>query len=172
MRNTILVVLLAVAACSSCRMIGNLAGDGKAGTVENLWPDVPPIAGATKADLALPLGARLAIRAMMQGKVSFIAFTTDQTPIQIQDFYSKDRMKAAGWIASEKGCVSDTEETDSDKNKNSGKESQGAVCLFNHQNGSKKEGLAIVMAQDKKSKQTDIFYARIDLTETVASPSP
>ena len=47
-----------------------------------------------------------------------------------------------------------------------------AVCLFNHQDGKKKEGLAIVLVQDEKSKQTDIFCARIDLTESEASPSP
>ena len=161
MRNTILVLLLAVTACSSCRMIDTLTGSGKAGTVNSLWPDVPPIAGATKADLALPLGARLAIRAAMQGKVSFIAFSTEKTPQEVQDFYTKERMKSAGWTA-ERGCISDTED----------KESQGAVCLFDHQSGSKKEGLAIVLAQDEKSKQTDIFYARIDLTESEATPSP
>ncbi len=160
MRKTILVVLLAVATCSSCSMMETLAGSGKAGTVNSLWSDVPPIAGATKADLALPLGARLAIRAAMQGKVSFIAFNSDQTPQQLQDFYTKERMKAAGWT-SEQGCISDTED----------KASQGAVCLFDRQSGSKKEGLAIVLAQDEKSKQTDIFYARIDLTEPEATPS-
>ena len=162
MRNTILVLLLAVTACSSCRMIDTLTGSGKAGTVNSLWPDVPPIAGATKADLALPLGARLAIRTAMQGKVSFIAFSTEQTPQEIQDFYTRERMKSAGWTAAEKGCISDTED----------KESQGAVCLFDRQSGSKKEGLAIVLAQDEKSKQTDIFYARIDLTESETTPSP
>jgi hypothetical protein len=71
-------------------------------------------------------------------------------------------MKSAGWQASEKGCVSDTED----------QKSQGALCFFNRQDGKKKEGLAIVMAQDEKSKQTDIFYVRIDLTESEASPSP
>ena len=161
MRNTILVLLLAVTACSSCRIIDTLTGNGKAGTVNSLWPDVPPIAGATKADLALPLGARLAIRAAMQGKVSFIAFSTEQTAQAVENFYTKERMKAAGWTGAQ-GCISDTED----------KESQGAVCLFDRQSGSKKEGLAIVLAQDEKSKQTDIFYARIDLTESEATPSP
>ena len=81
---------------------------------------------------------------------------------EVQDFYTKERMKSAGWVASEQGCVSDTED----------QQSQGAVCLFNRQDGTKKEGLAIVLAQDEKSKQTDIFYARVDLTDSDASPSP
>ncbi|MBA3768876.1 MAG: hypothetical protein H0W99_18225 [Acidobacteria bacterium] len=143
-------------------MIETLTGDGKAGTVDSLWPDVPPIEGATKADLAIPLGARLMIRAAMQGKINFIAFTTDKSVQEIQDFYTRERMKSAGWTASEKGCVSDTEE----------KKSQGAACFFNRRDESKKEGLAIVLAQDEKSKQTDIFYVRVDLTESSATPSP
>jgi len=160
--NTILIALLIVIGCVSCRMVDTLTGNNKAGTVESLWPDVPPLAGATKTDLALPLGARLMIRAAMQGKVSFIAFTTAQSAQEVQDFYSKERMKSAGWIANDRGCIGDTED----------QKSQGALCLFNRQDGKKKEGLAIVLAQDSKSKQTDIFYARIDLTESEASPSP
>ena len=160
--NTILIALLIVIGCGSCRMVDTLTGNSKAGTVESLWPDVPPLAGATKTDLALPLGARLMIRAAMQGKVSFIAFTTAQSAQEVQDFYSKERMKSAGWIANDRGCIGDTEN----------QKSQGALCLFNRQDGKKKEGLAIVLAQDSKSKQTDIFYARIDLTESEASPSP
>lgn len=160
--NTILVCLLITMISGSCRMVETLTGNGKAGTVSSLWSDVPPISGATKTDLALPLGARLMIRTAMQGKVSFIAFTTDKSAQEVQDFYTKERMKSAGWVASEQGCVGDTED----------QKSQGAVCIFNRQDGKKKEGLAIVLAQDEKSKQTDIFYARIDLTESEASPSP
>jgi hypothetical protein len=160
--NTILVCLLIATMCGSCRMIDTLSGNSKAGTVDVLWPDVPPIAGATKTDLSLPLGARMAIRAAMQGKVSFIAFTTGKSAQEVQDFYTKERMKSAGWVANDRGCISDTED----------QKSQGAVCFFNRQDGKKKEGLAIVLAQDEKSKQTDIFYVRIDLTEPEASPSP
>jgi hypothetical protein len=158
--NTILVCLLIVMVGGSCRMVETLTGNSKAGTVSALWSDVPPVAGATRTDLALPLGARLMIRAAMQGKVSFIAFNTEKSAQEVQDFYTKERMKSAGWVASEQGCVGDTED----------QQSQGAVCLFNRQDGTKKEGLAIVLAQDEKSKQTDIFYARIDLTDSNASP--
>ena len=159
--KTILVGLLLVMV-GSCRMVESLTGNGKAGTVNALWSDVPPVSGATKTDLALPLGARMMIRAAMEGKVSFIAFTTEKSAQEVQDFYTKERMKSAGWVASDRGCISDTED----------QKSQGAVCLFNRQDGKKKEGLAIILAQDEKSKQTDIFYARIDLTEPEASPSP
>ena len=157
----ILALILVLAVAISCRFVETLTGDPKAGTVSSLWPDVPPLAGATKADLEIPLGARLAIRAMMQGKINFIAFTTDQSAQDVQAFYSNERMKAAGWTPSDKGCVGDTED----------KDSQGAVCLFKRKDGNKEVGLAIVLAQDEKTKKTEIFYVRIDLPEPSPSPS-
>jgi len=155
-----LALVLVLAVGISCRLAESLTGDPKAGTVNSLWPDVPPLAGATKADLQIPLGARLAIRALMQGKINFIAFTTDQSPQDVQNFYSNDRMKAAGWTPSEKGCVGDTEDKDTD----------GAICLYKRKDGKQEEGLAIVLAQDEKTKKTEIFYARIELPEPTPSP--
>ena len=159
--NPILALVIVLAVGISCRLAERLTGDPRAGTVSSLWPDVPPLAGATKADLEIPLGARLAIRAMMQGKINFIAFTTDQSAQDVKAFYSNDRMKAAGWTPSDKGCIGDTEDN----------ESHGAVCLFKRTDGTKEEGLAIVLAQDEKTKKTEIFYARIDLTHLTPSPS-
>ena len=129
--TTILALLLLFGAVVSCRMVESLTGGEKAGTVNALWPDVPPFAGATKSDLAIPLGVRLMLRAAMQGKINFIAFTTPSSAQEVKDFYTVDLMKSAG---------------------------------------QKKEGLAIIVAEDKKKKETNIFYARIDLTEP--SPSP
>lgn len=156
----ILALVIVLAVGLSCRLAERFTGDPKAGTVSSLWPDVPPLPGATKADLEIPLGARLAIRAMMQGKINFIAFTTEQTAQEVQTFYSSERMKAAGWTPSEKGCIGDTED----------KDNHGAVCLFKRKDGKMEEGLAIVLAQDEKAKNTEIFYARIDLTQPTPSP--
>ena len=156
----ILAVFLLLGAVLSCRMVESLTGREKAGTVSNLWPDVPPFASATKADLAIPLGMRLILRAAMQGKINFIAFTTPKSAQEVKDFYNAALMKSAGWTPNEKGCIGDTED---EKN-------QGAVCLFERHDSMKKEGLAIIVAEDEKTKQTEIFYARIDMTEP--SPSP
>src|SRR5882672_9049732 len=152
--TSILALILLFSVALSCKFAENLAGGGKAGTVSSLWPDVPPFEGAAKADLEIPLGARLMIRTMMQGKINFIAFTTDKSSQDVQNFYSNERMKAVGWTPSEKGCIGDTEEEDS----------HGAVCLFTRKDGNKQEGLAIVLARDDKTKKTEIFYARIDMT--------
>ena len=159
--TSILALALIFAVAVSCRLAESLTGDPKAGTVSSLWPDVPPFEGATKADLALPLGARLAIRAVMQGKINFISFTTDKNAEDVKTFYSKERMKAAGWMPGEKGCIGDSED----------EKSHGVVCLFSRKDPNKQEGLAIVLAEDEKTKQTNIFYARIDLTEPTPASS-
>ncbi|HKE60672.1 MAG TPA: hypothetical protein VKB46_28390 [Pyrinomonadaceae bacterium] len=151
-----LALILIFAVAISCRLTETLTGDKNAGTVSSLWSDVPPLPGAVKSDMEIPLGARLAIRAMMQGKVNFIAFKTKQTAQEVKDFYSNDRMKTAGWTPNDKGCVGDTED----------QTSHGAVCLFERKDAGKDEGLAIVLGQDEKTKETDVFYARIDMTKT------
>jgi hypothetical protein len=159
--SILLGLILIVGAVVSCRMVESLTGNKNAGTVSSLWPDVPPFAGAKKADLQIPLGARLALRAMMQGKINFIAFTSDQGAEDVKNFYTNERMKASGWTPSEKGCVGDTE----------GEKNTGAVCFYQRKDGGKPEGLAIIIAQDEKKKETDIFYARIDLSQPTPSPT-
>ena len=153
---SLLALFLMFGAVVSCKLSERLMGDKNAGTVSNLWPDVPPFAGASKTDMEIPLGARLLIRTMFQGKINFISFRTDKPAQEVKDFYSKDRMKAAGWTADEKGCTGDTEDT----------KNHGAICLYEKKDAGKDEGLAIIVAQDEKLPDTNIFYARIDLTDT------
>lgn len=151
---SLLALVLMLGVVVSCKLSERLGGD-KNPSVSALWPDVPPFAGATKTDLQLPWAARLLITATSRGKLNFIAFRTDKTMREVKDFYSKDRMKAAGWIADEKGCQGDTDD----------KKNHSSVCLFSRRDGGKEEGLAIVVAQDEKLPETNIFYARIDMTK-------
>ena len=151
---SLLALALILGVAISCKLSERLAGDKNAGTVSELWSDVPPFQGATKADIEIPLGMRLLIRGMTQGKVNFISFRTNKTAQEVTDFYSNDRMKAAGWLANDKGCTGDTEDTTN----------HGAVCLFSKKNNGKDEALAIIVAQDEKLPDTNIFYARVDTT--------
>jgi hypothetical protein len=153
---SLLALALILGVAISCKLSERFAGDKNAGTVSQLWTDVPPFQGATKADLEIPLGMRLLIRGMTQGKVNFISFRTDKPAQEVKDFYSNQRMKTAGWAANDKGCTGDTDDT----------KNHGAVCLFTRKDGGKEEGLAILIAQDEKLPETNIFYARIDTTNT------
>jgi len=152
----LLALTLILGVAISCKLSERLAGDKNAGTVSELWADVPPLPGATKVEAEIPLGVRLLIRGVVQGKVNFISFRTDKSAQEVKDFYSNDRMKAAGWTPNDKGCTGDTEDA----------KDHGAFCLFSRDNGGKQEGLAIVLAQDEKLPETNIFYARIDTTNT------
>ena len=149
---SLLALILIFGVAISCKLSERLAGGKNAGTVSELWPDVPPFQGATKAEIEIPLGMRLLIRGMTQGKVNFISFRTDKPAQEVKDFYSVERMKAAGWIANDKGCTGDTEDTTN----------HGAMCLFSKKNNGKDEALAIIVAQDEKQPDTNIFYARLD----------
>ena len=151
---SLLALVLMLGVGLSCKLSERLMGDKNAGTVSALWSDVPPFAGATKTDMEIPLGARLLIRTMFQGKINFISFRTDKPAQEVKDFYSEERMKGSGWNADKRGCTGDTEDT----------KNHGAVCLFEKKDGGKDEGLAIIVAQDEKLPDTNIFYARIDLT--------
>ena len=153
---SLLALILIFGVAISCKLSEKLAGDKNAGTVSELWPDVPPFQGATKAEIEIPLGMRLLIRGMTQGKVNFISFRTDKPAQEVKDFYSVERMKAAGWAANDKGCTGDTEDTTN----------HGAMCLFSKKNNGKDEALAIIVAQDEKLPDTNIFYARVDATNT------
>jgi hypothetical protein len=153
---SLLALILIFGVAISCKLSEKLAGDKNAGTVSELWTDVPPFQGATKAEIEIPLGMRLLIRGMTQGKVNFISFRTDKTAQEVKDFYSVDRMKAVGWIANDKGCTGDTEDT----------KNHGALCLFSKKDNGKEEALAIIVAQDEKLPDTNIFYARVDTTNS------
>lgn len=152
---SLLALVLVFGVAISCKLSERLGGGKSAGTVSELWPDVPPFQGATKAELEIPLGVRLLLRGMSQGKVNFISFRTDKPAQEVKDFYSIERMKAAGWSANDKGCSGDTDDS----------KNHGAVCLFSRKDAGKEEGLAIIVAQDEKLSETNIFYARIDTTQ-------
>ena len=152
---SLLALVLVLGVAISCKLAERLGGDKNSGTVSELWPDVPPFQGATKAEVEIPLGVRLLIRGMSQGRVNFISFRTDKPAQEVKDFYSNDRMKAAGWAATDKGCTGDMED----------KKNHGAMCMFSRRDGGKEEALAIIIAQDEKLPDTNIIYARIDTTQ-------
>ncbi len=167
MKRKTIAVLLSVAMflTMACGALNVLTG-GSAGTVNDLWPDVPPFAGASKAKIDLPLAAKIAVQAAFQGNLQFIAYTTNNSAQDVQNFYTADRMKSSGWNSNDNmGCTGGT--TDS----SSSTQGAGAFCFFGKTVNGKDTGLAIIVAQDDKTKQTQIFYVRIDITST-PTPKP
>lgn len=160
-RKLVVLGLMAAALIftSACGIVSALlGGGGGSGTVSELWSDVPRMDGLTKADLDLPIAARLLIQATTQGRINFISFTTDKTPQQIKEYYTNDRMREAGWNNTDvTGCMSDT-----------GVEDVAALCLFGKGETDMQELLAIVAAINEDSGKTELFYARIDTSKESA----
>jgi hypothetical protein len=166
-RTTLFALCLLIAAAlpllSACGMAESLMGNRSGGTISTLWPDVPAIGGASKADISMPLAFRLMLQGVFKGGIDYIAYTTSKTPDDVRGFYTVERMQANGWKAADMSgstqdqlsCVGDT--TDGS--------SAGALCLFAKQDGQQKPLLAIIVAQDEQTKQTDVFYARIDVSK-------
>lgn len=167
MRNTKLIALwallvIATMACGLTSGVSNLVGGGKnSGTVTQLWSDIPPMDGLEKANLDLPLPARLAIQGLVksgskgEGNLDFISFTTTKSASDIASFYTMDKMTAAGWtLQDQSGCQDISSDTSS----------TAGICFFGKENQSDHTGsyLVIFITQDSKTKQTQVFFLRID----------
>jgi hypothetical protein len=168
-----LMIVVTMLSLMGCGLLGSLLNNtSSSGTVSSLWSDVPSLKGAAKTDLEMPLAFRLMIQATFRGAIDYIAYTTSQTPDEVRNFYNVERMKSNGWQTadlsgnpgSQQSCVGDQ----------SGGNSTGELCLFTKQDGNKDVLLAIVVAEDAKTKQADVFYARIDASkfETPAASQP
>jgi hypothetical protein len=162
MKKIVVPVALAVMLLftAGCGFVGNLIGGGGS-TATTLWADVPPMDGAAPdARLQLPPVARLAVQAVVQGNLEFIAYTTSKSPQEVADFYTVERMQAAGWNAGTGGCQV--------TNDNSGS-GGGGLCTFNKTDGNREIVLAIVIARDQNAAQTQIYYVR---AQGISTPEP
>lgn len=158
MKHRLMIVGLMVAALvftTACGMVNTLLGGRSSGTVNELWSDVPRMDGMTKADMDMPLAARLMVQTISQGKMNFIAYTIPGGPQAVMDFYTTERMTNAGWNSSETtGCYGDTSTAEA-----------GTMCIFGKESDGKKEILAVVAATEDTTRGTAIFFVRIDATE-------
>jgi hypothetical protein len=165
MRNrTLVLVILSVLVALACNPLSGLSG-GDAGTVDNLWPDVPPYPGASKTDVELPLFARVmveaATRAIMAGAgedagdLEFIGFTTGDSPEDVMAFYTIDRMAGEGWTAGEESEIGCTTGSTSG-------EDMGGFCGFGKESGGRISGLFIMIVPGSEGSGNDVFYVRID----------
>jgi len=164
-KGLLLMLAVTMFATMGCGMVQGLLGMGGGSTTRELWSDVPKMDGMTQAsDLNLPLAANLAIQAMFQGSIDYVAFRTTNTPANIQAFYSNDRMSQAGWSGEGMGCVGDG---------SNGVAGQGAVCFFEKKSDTTHDGLALVVAPDEAiTGQSQVFFARINLKKLDQTPQP
>lgn len=165
------VLVLTSLACSLSSVVSGVTGAGSAGTVSDLWPDVPKMSGMDVSKDAIPLEVKVMVQTFLagasgnQGSVNFVAYTTDHSLADVIAYYSDDRMKSAGWDSTDlSGCIADTTSATPSV--------QGGICLFGKTNPDNSGTLlAIVPSTNTTTNKTDIFFARIDIKD-INTPTP
>ena len=151
----ILALILTLAVLAAC------GGGGESS--KSIWPDVPIPPDAKGSDVRLPLPLRLLIQTAVRAssssenvdvdKFDFIGYTTEQTPQQVAEFYSEERMSAAGWSAANgMNCTASMGEQGGG----------GGFCMFAKEGGSQQSVLFIATASDDGKDETNIFFVRFD----------
>lgn len=152
---------------SGCGIVQSLMGGSQGGTVSTLWSDVPPLPNASKADISIPPLVNVLIGTFIQAansdssndtkldKFDFIAFQTTDTPQQVGDFYTTEKMSAAGWDAGDMpGCQI-----------GEGQGAAGGICAFGKKNGDSNTVLLILPVKDDSASQTQVFFIRFEGTK-------
>jgi hypothetical protein len=173
MTSLCLVLALLVVGCGVLNPL--TGGDQGMRTVNQLWSDVPPMDGLTPSQMDMPLPIKVVMRTVLgnlgrlnkegedrtTGTIDWIVFTSSKTPSDVANFYTSDRMAAGGWDRTDKSpCVSGGTQ---------GIPQVGLLCVFQKQQDGTQTQLAIIAAQDDKSKETNIFFLRLEVTGT---PTP
>jgi hypothetical protein len=157
--------------------VNKATGGDNMQTVASLWSDVPKMEGLEPSQLGMPPYIKLIMQTIIgnmgrlnpqgqdqtTGMIDWIAFTTDKTPTDIQNFYTTDLMATNGWEAGEKSptaCMSGSDQ---------GSAQIGVICMFVKTQNGKSAQLAILTAQDEQTKKNNVFFLRL---EESATPVP
>jgi hypothetical protein len=169
--------ILTSLACGMLDTVVNKATGGEnMQTVASLWSDVPKMDGLEASQIDMPPFVKLAMRLVIgnmgrlnpqgqdqtTGMIDWIVFTTDKTPEDVQNFYTNDLMTANGWDKSDSPCVSGSTQ---------GAAQVGVICAFTKTQDGKNIQLAILTAQDDKTKKNNVFFLRLEETATPV-PAP
>jgi len=175
LKTLVLAMLVALAVTATgCGLAGNLMGRN-AGTVSTLWTDVPPYPNASKANIDIPLPVQFVIQGFMQAanadnssgvrldKFDFVVYQTSDTPEAVANFYTTDKMTAAGWDSQDSvGCSAGAGSAGS---------AGAGFCAFTRKGDAGKQTvLLLVPVQDDQTKQTQLFYVRIEGTPRTPQP--
>jgi len=170
MKNVIALILSGVLLLSvmSCGLVDKFTTGGQQMTkVDELWSDVPRMDGLSHSDLELPLTIKILMRTALNNlwrlnkegedktpvSGDWIVFTSSGTPTDVQSFYTNSRMTSFGnWETSKQSTCLDGKDKGID----------GTLCVFEKVADKKDIMLAIIAMKDDKSKQTNVFYLRLE----------
>jgi len=180
-RKLILVVIAMLVpvsrACGAINTAANklVSGGSNLTVVSQLWSDVPKMDGLVPSQMDMPLPIKLLMRTVLgnlgrlnkdgedktTGNIDWIVFTSAKTPDDVKNFYTSARMTAQGWEASQQStCLSGSEQ---------GVAQVGVFCVSQKRTGNQETDLLIIAAPDDKTKQTEVFFLRLEVAGT---PTP
>jgi len=161
----VLISFLALS-CGLADRFKNIGSDNMKRATE-LWPDVPRMDGLEPSEMELPFAVKVLMRTVLNNlwrlndkredktpvSGDWIVFSTQKAPADVQSFYTNDRMTSFGnWEASRKSTCVDGK----DSNIN------GALCAFQKIADGKDIKLAVIAMRDDSTKQTHVFYLRLE----------
>jgi hypothetical protein len=177
---TAIAFVILLFAIISCNLAGKLINTGQdMPRASELWSDVPRMDGLSPSDVEPPLAIKLIMRTVLNNlwrlnkegedktpvNGDWITFTHNGPPADIKNFHTSERMTSFGnWEASKESTCIDGKDKGID----------GVLCVFQKIADKKQIGLAIVAGQDEKTKQTTVFYLRLeqDAESASANSSP
>lgn len=186
-RKTTMLIGVLMLASVSCGIIDTAlnsalgaATGGNSGmtAVSQLWNDVPRMDSLTPSNADIPAPLKLVMRTVIgnlgllnspgedrtTGNIDWVAFTTNKTPSDVQNYYTGARMAAVGWKASDQSaCFSAGEK---------GIPMVGVVCPFMKEQGNKQTALVIIAAQESQTSPTNVFFLRLEETATPVPAKP
>jgi len=141
-----------------------------------MWPDVPKMDHFAPSDMEMPLPLKIVLKTMLNNlwRVNkegedktpatgdWIVFTTTDAPTDVEGFYTNDRMASFGqWRSADKTSCTNGKE----------KQVNGAVCIFQKTADNKETGLVILAVKDDNTKQTNVFFLRVERPVTQGNKS-
>lgn len=167
---SIILFIALVLVVLSCRMMDRLTNDQNLKKVGELWSDVPRMEGLASSEAELPIYVKLLMRTALNNLYRFnkededrthstgdwAVFSTAKLADDVKNFYTNERMTSFGnWDTSKKSTCLD------------GKENgfSGVACVFKKSSNNRATGLLIVAAQDEQTKQTNVFFVRVETDE-------
>ena len=172
--STALAVSFLLMSGLACSLIESAVPGVDMNRTSEMWPDVPKMDHFAQSDMEMPLPLKSVLKTMLNNlwrlnKESedktpatgdWIVFTTTDAPADVQNFYTTARMASYGqWKSGDKTSCADGKE----------KQMNGAVCIFNKTADNKETGLVILAVNDDSTKQTNVFFRRVERPETDAN---
>lgn len=140
--------------------------DPKMTPVATLWSDVPPMEGMSAAQsFGMPSWLKALTSPLLDGILKqfganhweWAGFTLrQQSPSEVEAFYTPDRMKQYGWQAGEAACTPMTD--------------RGVLCNFMKNESGEAIALIIIAAVDNQIKETSVFFLRASGVQATSVP--